>query len=178
MFVGSLPIIIIGYIIYETGLISNLRNIEVISWTTLVFGIALYLVDKFKVKKKFETDLNLKSILVIGSLQIFALIPGVSRSGIVITAGRLLNFDRYDSTKISFYLSLPAIAGASFLALKDIRSENIEFNIIILISIIFSFIFSYFTIKYFLIFVKKFTLNFFVVYRIILSIFLFYLIYF
>ena len=59
MFVGSLPIIIIGYIIYETGLVSNLRNIEVISWTTLVFGIALYLVDKFKVKKKFETDLNL-----------------------------------------------------------------------------------------------------------------------
>ena len=178
MIVGSLPIIIIGYIIYETGLISHLRNIEVISWTTLVFGIALYLVDKFKVKKKFETDLNLKSILVIGSLQIFALIPGVSRSGIVITAGRLLNFNRYDSTKISFYLSLPAMAGANFLALKDIRIENIEFNIIILISIIFSFIFSYFTIKYFLIFVKKFTLNFFVFYRIFLSIFLFYLIYF
>ncbi len=178
MFVGSLPIVIVGYIIYETGLISHLRNIEVISWTTLVFAIILYLVDKFKVKKKFETDLNLKSILIIGLLQILALIPGVSRSGIVITAGRLLNFNRYDSTKISFYLSLPTIAGASFLGLKDMRSENIEFNIVILASIILSSIFSYFTIKYFLIFVKKFTLNFFVVYRIILSIFLFYLIYF
>ena len=101
----------------------------------------------------------------------------MSRSGIVITAGRFLNFNRYDSTKISFYLSVPAIAGASFLGLKDLYSENIDLNITVLISIILSFIFSYFSIKYFLIFVKKFTLNFFVVYRIILSIILFFIIY-
>ena len=103
--------------------------------------------------------------------------PGVSRSGIVITVGRLLNFDRYDSTKISFYLSIPAIAGASFLGLKDVVNENIDFNIGILISIILSFIFSLLTIKYFLIFVKNFSLNAFVFYRIILALILFYIIY-
>ena len=177
MVIGSLPLIILGAIIYKTGLINYFRNIEVIAWTTLIFAFLLYIADKFENKKKIETDLQLKSILIIGLFQILALIPGVSRSGIVITAGRFLNFSRYDSTKISFYLSIPAIAGASFLSLKSLVNENIDLNLIVLVSILFSFIFSYLTIKYFLIFVKKFTLNTFVIYRIILSAILFLIIY-
>ncbi len=177
MTLGSLPVIILGAIIYKTGLINYFRNIEVIAWTTLIFALLLYIADKFENKKKIETDLELKSILIIGVFQILALIPGVSRSGIVITAGRFLNFSRYDSTKISFYLSIPAIAGASFLSLKSLVDKNIDLNLIVLVSILLSFIFSYLTIKYFLIFVKKFTLNTFVIYRIILSVILFLTIY-
>ena len=130
-----------------------------------------------KIKKKIESDLQLKPILIIGLFQILALIPGVSRSGIVITAGRFLNFSRYDSTKISFYLSIPAISGASFLSLRSLVDKNIDLNLIVLVSILLSFIFSYLTIKYFLIFIKKFTLNTFVIYRIILSAILFFIIY-
>ena len=177
MVLGSLPLIILGAIIYKTGLINYFRNIEVIAWTTLIFALLLYVADKFENNKKIETDLKLKSILIIGVFQILALIPGVSRSGIVITAGRFLNFSRYDSTKISFYLSIPAIAGASFLSLKSLVDKNIDLNLIVLVSILLSFIFSYLTIKYFLIFVKKFTLNTFVIYRIILSAILFLIIY-
>ena len=177
MVLGSLPVIILGAIIYKTGLINYFRNIKVIAWTTLIFALLLYIADKFENKKKIETDLELKSILIIGVFQILALIPGVSRSGIVITAGRFLNFSRYDSTKISFYLSIPAIAGASFLSLKSLVDKNIDLNLIVLVSILLSFIFSYLTIKYFLIFVKKFTLNTFVIYRIILSLILFFIIY-
>ena len=177
MIFGSLPLIILGAIIYKTGLINYFRNIEVIAWTTLIFALLLYIADKFENKKKIETDLELKSILIIGVFQILALIPGVSRSGIVITAGRFLNFSRYDSTKISFYLSIPAIAGASFLSLKSLVDKNIDLNLIVLVSILLSFIFSYLTIKYFLLFVKKFTLNTFVIYRIILSSILFLIIY-
>ena len=177
MLLGSLPVIILGAIIYKTGLINYFRNIEVIAWTTLIFALLLYIADKFENKKKIETDLELKSILIIGVFQILALIPGVSRSGIVITAGRFLNFSRYDSTKISFYLSIPAIAGASFLSLKSLVDKNIDLNLIVLVSILLSFIFSYLTIKYFLIFVKKFTLSTFVIYRIILSAILFFTIY-
>ena len=177
MVLGSLPVIILGAIIYKTGLINYFRNIEVIAWTTLIFALLLYIADKFENNKKIETDLKLKSILIIGVFQILALIPGVSRSGIVITAGRFLNFSRYDSTKISFYLSIPAIAGASFLSLKSLVDKNIDLNLIVLVSILLSFIFSYLTIKYFLLFVKKFTLNTFVIYRIILSSILFLIIY-
>ena len=64
--------------------------------------------------------LSYKNILIIGLLQVLAIIPGVSRSGIVITASRFLNFDRIDSSKIAFYLSIPALGGASFLGFKDI----------------------------------------------------------
>ena len=177
MVFGSLPLIILGAIIYKTGLINYFRNIEIIAWTTLIFALLLYIADKFENKKKIETDLEIKSILIIGVFQILALIPGVSRSGIVITAGRFLNFSRYDSTKISFYLSIPAIAGASFLSLKSLVDKNIDLNLIVLVSILLSFIFSYLTIKYFLIFVKKFTLSTFVIYRIILSAILFLTIY-
>ena len=177
MVFGSLPLIILGAITYKTGLINYFRNIEVIAWTTLIFALLLYIADKFENNKKIKTDLQLKTILIIGLFQILALIPGVSRSGIVITAGRFLNFSRYDSTKISFYLSIPAIAGASFLSLKSLVDKNMDLNLIVLVSILLSFIFSYLTIKYFLIFVKKFTLNTFVIYRIILSAILFLIIY-
>jgi len=175
---GSLPIIIVGAIIYQTNLISYLRNIEIIAWTTLVFAILLYFADKVKVNKKLNTKLNLRTIIIIGCFQILALVPGVSRSGIVITAGRFLNFNRYDSTKISFYLSIPAIAGASFLGLKDLHQETVDFNSMILFTVLLSYFFSYFTIKYFLIFVKRFDLKLFVIYRILLSFLLFGIIYF
>ena len=175
--IGSIPLIFIGYILYSTGMINSFRNLKIIAWTTLIFGLLMYFSDTFKVKKKIENDLSIKNILIIGIIQILAIIPGVSRSGITITAGRFLNFDRHDSTKISFYLSVPALIGASVLTLKDALNESIEFNFLLMISIVLSFVFSYLTIKYFLIYVKKFSLKFFVIYRIILSIIIFFIIY-
>ena len=174
--IGSIPLILVGYIFYSTDIIDSFRNLKVIAWTTLIFGILLYFADNFKVKKNIEKDLTIKNILIIGILQIFAIIPGVSRAGITITAGRLLNFDRHDSTKISFYLSIPALIGASVLSLKDAVNENLEFSLFLVFSINLSFIFSYLTIKYFLIYTKVF-LKFFVIYRIILSIIIFSIIY-
>ena len=176
--IGSIPVIIVGAILYQTNLISYLRNIEVIAWTTLIFAILLYFADRVKVNKKLNAKLDFKTIFIIGCFQVLALIPGVSRSGIVITASRFLEFDRYDSTKISFYLSIPVIAGASFLGLKDLYKESIDLNFMIIFTVFLSYIFSYFTIKYFLIFVKKFDLKLFVIYRIVLSILLFSIIYF
>ncbi len=177
LLIGSIPLILVGYIFYSTGMINSFRNLETIAWTTLVFGILMYFSDTFKVKKNIKKDLSIKNILIIGVLQIFAIIPGVSRAGITITAGRFLNFDRHDSAKISFYLSIPALIGASVLSLKDAISEDLEFNFLLIISIILSFIFSYLTIKYFLIYTKKFSLKFFVIYRVILSIIIFSIIY-
>ena len=174
---GSIPLIIIGYIFYSTGLIDYLRNLKIIAWTTLLFGILLYFSDRSQIKNKIELNLSYKSILIIGLFQVLAIIPGVSRSGIVITASRFLNFDRVDSSKIAFYLSIPALGGASFLGIKDILETNINFNLILLFSIIFSFIISYLTIKYFLIYVKNFDLKFFVYYRIILAFILFIVVY-
>jgi len=144
----------------------------------LFFGILLYIADKNKFLKKIDTDFTIKSVLVIGFFQVLALIPGVSRAGITITAGRILGFDRTDSTKISFYLSIPALVGASTLGIKDLFKENIDFNLLVLIGIILSFFFSLITIKFFLKFIKTFSFNVFVVYRIFLALIIFYIIYF
>ena len=174
---GSIPLVIVGYIFYSTNLIDQFRNLKVVAWTTLIFGILLYFSDKFELKNKISSELNIKSIIIIGLFQILAIIPGVSRSGIIITASRFLKFDRVESSKIAFYLSIPALAGASVLGFKDVIDDQINFDAIFIFSTSASFLFSYFTIKYFLIYVKMFSLSFFVIYRIVLSIILFSIIY-
>ena len=176
--IGSIPLIIFGYILHSTELIHLLRNIKVIAWTTLIFGIFLYFSDQKKIYKNISSNLNIKSIVFIGMFQILALIPGVSRAGITITAARLLSFNRVDSGKISFLLSIPALAGASFLGLKDIPNESIEINLLVIIAIILSFLFSYLTVKFFLRYLDRFSLNIFVIYRITIALILLSIIYF
>ncbi len=176
--IGSIPLIILGYILHSTEVIHLLRNIKVIAWTTLIFGIFLYFSDQKKIYKNISSNLSIKSIVFIGMFQILALIPGVSRAGITITAARLLSFNRVDSGKISFLLSIPALAGASFLGLKDIPNESIEINLLVIIAIILSFIFSYLTVKFFLRYLNRFSLNIFVIYRITIALILLSIIYF
>lgn len=178
MIVGSIPLIVVGYILYKTELIYLLRDLQIIAWATLIFGIILYFADKNKSDKKISSSLNLKLILYIGLFQILALIPGVSRAGITITAARILKFSRYDSSKISFLLAIPALVGASALGLKDIINQSFELNYIVFVGIVLSFLFSYFTIKLFLEYINKFSLTVFVIYRIAVAIVLFIVIYF
>lgn len=175
--IGSMPIILAGSALYYLEIIYKLRDIKIIAWSTLIFGLLLYISDKKIENKNLEKDLNLKNIFIIGFFQILAFIPGASRSGITITSGRIIGFNRVDSAKISFFLSIPALTAASILGLKDFTSNNIGLNLAIILSTLFSFIFSYLTIKFLLLYLKKFTLNIFVLYRIIISLILFFMIY-
>jgi len=176
--VGTIPIIPVGYTLYQTGLIEQLRNIEVIGWMSLIFGILLYVSDRSKVTKKIDTEFTNKSALLIGLFQVLALIPGVSRSGITITSGRMLGFNRFDSAKISFFLSIPALIAASAIGIYNVYKEgSAELNFLAIIAVIFSFIFSYLTIALFFTFIKKFSLNIFIIYRIILSLFILTIVY-
>jgi len=169
--IGSLPVMIVGYLLVKFNFIDQIRNIKVIGWTTLIFGILLYLSDRSNIQKKINSNFTLKSAVLIGLLQILSLIPGVSRSGITITGARALKFNRYDSAKISFLLSIPTLAAVSIFGLNNlVKSESFSFSFLIIISIIFSFLFSFITIKYFLKYIKTFSLNIFVIYRIFLGI--------
>ena len=176
--IGTVPIIPIGYIIYKTGLVNHFRNLEIIGWASLIFAILLYISDKVKVTKKIDTGFSNKSAIIIGLFQVISLIPGVSRSGITITSGRLLGFNRFDSAKISFFLSIPTLAAASLLGIYNIYKEgSAELNFLAIIAVIFSFIFSYFTIAIFLNYIRKFSLSVFVIYRILLSLLLLFIVY-
>ncbi len=174
IFISSLPVVIVGFLLVETGIIDQIRNIKIIALTTLIFGFLLYFSDKFKLEKNLEKNFSYKSAIFIGLFQILSLVPGVSRSGIAITAARLLNFKRVDAAKISFLLSIPILSAVSFFGLKNlILSESVYFAKVNLISIFLSFIFSLITIKYFLKYIAKFNLNVFVYYRIFLGLILF-----
>ena len=171
--IATIPIIPVGYILYQTGIINQLRSLETIGWASLIFGIFLYIADKKKATKKIDENFSNLSAIIIGLFQVLALIPGVSRAGITITSGRILGFNRLDSAKISFFLSIPTLAAASSLGIYNIYKEgSADLNFLAIIAVIFSFIFSYITIAIFFNFIKKFSLNIFIIYRIILSLFI------
>ena len=176
--ISSIPVMIAGYLLVETNLIEKLRNIKVIGWTTVIFGILLFISDKFKFDKNIENNFNLKSALFIGLFQILSLVPGVSRAGIAITAGRFLSFNRFDASKISFLLSIPTLGAVSIYGLSNIiSSESFEISRLSLFAILFSFIFSFLTINYFLKYIKKFSMNIFVIYRLFIGLILLYFAY-
>ena len=125
---SSIPVMIVGYFLIIFNLIDHLRNIKIIGWTTLIFGILLYISDKFEITNKVEDNFTYKSAIIIGLFQILSLIPGVSRSGITITAARILKFQRFDSAKISFLLSLPTLSAVTLFGFKNvIEKGNIDF---------------------------------------------------
>ena len=167
---SSIPVMFFGFFLIKLDLIDYLRSYKVIGWTTIIFGILLYISDLKKVRKKINKDFNYSSALYIGLFQVLSLIPGVSRSGITITAARFLNFNRVDSSKISFLISIPTLTVVSLYGVQTLLiDKNFEISILNIFGIIFSFIFSYLTIKAFLNFLKKFSLFSFVIYRIILG---------
>jgi undecaprenyl-diphosphatase len=171
--ISSVPVMLIGFFLVQTNLIEKVRNIETIGWTTLIFGVLLYISDKYKLEKNISTNFNYKSAIFIGLFQVLSLVPGVSRSGISITAARFLNFKRFDAAKISFLLSIPTLGAVSILGLKNlITSHDINFSILNLILILLSFLFSLATINYFLKYIKNASLNIFVAYRVTLGVIL------
>jgi len=176
--IGTIPIIPVGYLLYQTGMIDHLRNLKVIGWMSLLFGIFLYICDKSKTNRKINKEFTFKTAIFIGLFQILALVPGVSRTGITISAGRILGYDRFDSAKVAFFLSIPTLAAASMLGIFQIYTEgSAELNFLAIVAVIFSSIFSYITIALFLKFIKQFSLNIFIIYRIILSVFILVIVY-
>ena len=168
---GSLPTLIAGFMLVKFNLIDNLRNIEIIGWTTLIFGIILYLSDLRAENKNIDNDLSLRSALFIGFFQILSLVPGVSRSGIIISASRILSFKRTEAARLSFLLSIPTLGAVSIYNVnKLILINNLSITIDNYSSIFLSMIFSFFSIKYLIKYLRRFSLFFFVVYRVILGI--------
>ena len=171
---ATIPVIIVGYFVHKFRLINyEYFSIKIIAITLIVFGIILFISDKINHSKILYKDLNIKSSLIIGLFQIISLIPGVSRSGITLTAGRFLGYSRFEAAKFSFFLSIPTTAGACFLGVLDlIKTNNSDLNYIAIIAFITSFLSSYLTIKFFLSFISKFNLNIFIYYRVILGVFI------
>ena len=168
LFYSSIPIIILGAFL-KFYKINYIYHSWLIACSAIIFSLLLFFSDKNKTTKKLD-DISFKDSFIIGIFQIFALIPGSSRTGVCITAARFLGFNRICAVKYSMYLSIPAISGATFLMFFDIIKQNSFFPWIEVISVFFlSFLFSYFTISFFIKLLKKINFKIFVIYRIIVA---------
>ena len=170
LIISTIPVIIVGFLVHINNF-DIIRSIEVIGWTTLIFGILLGIADRnLKVVKNFK-NLNLKDALVIGIAQILSIIPGTSRSGIVITAGLYMGFSRFDASKYSLLLSIPVIIAATTLESINLFIEKgFFFNNEMIMGIILSFCVALITIKLFMKWINNASLKIFVAYRIMLGI--------
>ena len=171
LIIATLPVVVIGGLLKYFNLIEQIMNIAVIGYATIFFGVLLFISDKNKEEKKLTLSISNREAFVIGLYQVLALIPGTSRSGITITGARFLKFNRVDAAKFSFLLSIPTLSAAFILSSYEIAQLHKEsFSSVYLFAFFFSFIFSILTIKYFLIFLKTFSLNIFVIFRICLGV--------
>ncbi|MDU8942374.1 undecaprenyl-diphosphate phosphatase [Ovoidimarina sediminis] len=115
LIVATIPVVIAGLILKLTGLDDAMRSVAVIGWAMLIFGLVLYWADQKGPTTRVASEWTLKHALVMGLWQAIALIPGTSRSGITITAGRWLGYARHDSAKLAMLMSIPTILASGTL---------------------------------------------------------------
>ncbi|WP_425040198.1 undecaprenyl-diphosphate phosphatase [Primorskyibacter sp. S187A] len=113
--IATVPVIIAGLILKLTGLDDAMRSVTVIGWTMLIFGIVLYWADQTGDEDKVTAQWSMKDALVLGLWQAVALIPGTSRSGIVITGARKAGYKREDAARIAMLMSIPTIIASGVL---------------------------------------------------------------
>ncbi len=121
--VASIPLVIVGF--FTKDLITQyLRVTQVIAWSTIIFGLLLWVADRYMLQVRKIENLDWPDFVSIGLLQVLALIPGTSRSGITMTAGRFQGMERGESARFSMLLSIPAISGAGLLAMVDLMQAH------------------------------------------------------
>jgi undecaprenyl-diphosphatase len=138
LLLASVPVIVIGALVYG-WVESSLRDVRVIATTTIGFGVLLWWADARFARTKDLGAMNLKAGILIGLAQVLALVPGTSRSGITITAGRMLGFDAASAARFSFLLAIPVIAAAGGhgllrMAMHDTATDWLQFGLAVAFS--------------------------------------------
>jgi len=166
---GSIPAAIAGKTL--EGPVEDLfrANPTLIATMLIAFGLLLFAADRFGAKRRGIATISLQAVVIIGLAQCLALVPGVSRSGITITAALLLGFDRGSAARFSFLLSLPIVAGAALLKLGHLAKDGIPAGetLPLLIGVASSALFGYFSVFFLLKYVQRHSIAPFVWYRLV-----------
>ena len=165
---ATIPAAVSGFL-FKDIIESKARSPVLIGLMLIVFGLFLYFADKHKQTRKLTT-MTVREALFIGIAQALALIPGVSRSGVTITAARLFSYTRDDAARFSFLLSTPVIFGATLLSITDLKPG--EINMPFIGGIVVSCLVGMLSISVLLKIIKRHSLNIFVGYRILLGAFI------
>lgn len=172
---GTIPICIFGLLFKEQIETGMVRNLELISFYLIFFGILLFLSELIARQNRTLEKINFFHVMLIGFAQSFALLPGVSRSGVTLFTGLLLGFKRHDAARFSFLLSIPAVVASGALEfitliqnIKELNSSLSYFDLVL--GIVFAFISGYFAIGFLLKYLQNHKTHIFVIYRILLGV--------
>tara|TARA_R110002096_G_scaffold214083_2_gene401742 strand:- start:5975 stop:6784 length:810 start_codon:yes stop_codon:yes gene_type:complete len=171
LILSTIPVVVIGGIVSKMGWNDTWRTIEIIGWTSIVFGLLLYVFDKTCAVNKVIADMRYGQALIIGLAQVLAIIPGTSRSGITMTAARGLGFTRTEAARFSMLMSIPTILAAGTIeGLKLFESGDMALSTDILLGAGLSFITALIAIAGLMAWLQKSSMTPFVIYRVILGI--------
>ena len=168
---ATLPAILIGFIVFKY-FVYELRNLIIIAYSNIIFGIILYFVDKYSKSINEWHNLNFKNYFYIGLFQCFAFIPGASRAGVTITGARLMGIKRDSAAIFSMLLSVPIILASISLSFIDLFSSlSIKIDILsTIISTLVAFLTALISINFMMKIIQKTNFTIFIVYRVLLGI--------
>lgn len=170
MIYATLPVLIAAALMLVSGMVESLRSAQLVAWASIIFAVPLYLADRFAPAEKTVSDMADRPAMLMGLAQILALIPGASRAGVTIMAGRALGFSREAAARYSMLMAMPVIAAFALVGLLQLISAAAwgalgQAALGALLAAIFAFI----TIDLFLRLTRRMSLLFFVAYRIALG---------
>lgn len=170
--VGSLPVVVVG-LLFKDLIENELRNLWIVAFTLIGFGLILGLADRVGLKKREIESLTFGQGLIYGLGQMLAVIPGVSRSGGTITAGLLMGFTRAAAARYSFLLAIPAVlASGLFEFATNVKNLAMDSILATILATAISFIVGIFVIKYLLQYLNKGSFAPFVIWRLLVGILL------
>jgi undecaprenyl-diphosphatase len=167
---GSIPIGVVG-LLFKDLIEGELRSLYFVAGALILFSGVMFFADRAATQFRHEEDVTWKDTLIIGVVQCLALIPGISRSGATMSAGLLRDLDRVTVTKLSFFLSIPALLGASVLQTVD-EYDNISAGVgwpATITATIVSFVVGYAAVSWLLKFIAKHSYSVFIIYRVVLG---------
>jgi undecaprenyl-diphosphatase len=166
--VGTIPIGVVA-ILAKDFIKGDLRSLWVVAVALILWSGVMLLAERMGPQTRGEKELGMRDAIVVGLVQVVALVPGVSRSGATISAGLLRDLDRVTATRLSFFLSIPALLAAGVYELKDALGGNISAGQLAVGTAV-SFVVAYASIAWLLRFVAHHSIGKFVPYRIALGV--------
>ncbi len=182
LIVATVPFIMVGVTIVASGYYDDynavVRTVEVVAWANMIFAILLWLADERAPVTRRVKDLTMADAAVLGTAQVLAIIPGVSRSGVTMTAGRALSMERTEAARFAMLMSIPTIlvsGAAATLKLAQEGEARLQGDAILAAGL--SFVAALLAIWGMMALLKRMSMLPFVIYRVVLGLVLFYLAY-
>jgi len=174
---ATIPAIAFGIFLKKLGYTDLERNVAVVAWNTILYGILMMIADIVGPQKRTIANMTLGAALLIGVAQALALIPGTSRSGVTMTAARFMGFTRPDSARFSFLLAIPATTGAIVFTIGDALASGEGITMDAVYAAILTFVAGILAIAFLMNLIRRISFLPFVLYRMVLGGFLLVLLY-